>query len=304
VAEPARHRGWRRTLGCLLIIVAGVAASAEFRLPRDEPVPGGVAVVTVAEGGATAPRVLYGKSRVLVVRGGGKRWVAVVGIALDTRPGSQRLTVRAAGSGPRAIEFEVRNKAYETQRITLKNRRYVTPRAADLVRIRREQREIRAALATWTGSPPESLRFEMPVHGIVSSPFGLRRFFNGKPRKPHSGLDIAAPEGTPVRAPLAGRVVATGSYFFNGNAVLLDHGEGLVTMYNHLHRIDVEPGEAVRRGQTIGTVGKTGRVTGPHLHWGVTLNRAMVDPRLFLGQASPDASDAPDETDLKSVPDQ
>ena len=131
--------------------------------------------------------------------------------------------------------------------------------------------------------PSPDLRMYAPVPGRRSGSFGLRRIFNGQSRNPHSGMDIAAATGTPVRAPLAGRVIDTGDYFFNGNTVWLDHGGGLLSMYCHLSAVDVKPGDALQTGERLGAVGATGRVTGPHLHWSISLNRAMVDPALFIG---------------------
>ena len=158
----------------------------------------------------------------------------------------------------------------------------VEPSAEDLVRIERETGIIRAVFTTWSDLPLKSLQFRLPVQGRISSIFGLRRFFNNEPRQPHSGIDIAAPSGAPVVAPLAGIVVESGEYFFNGKTIFLDHGQGLVSMFNHLSRILVERGKRVETGEKIGEVGMTGRVTGPHLHWTVSLNNSRIDPELFL----------------------
>jgi murein DD-endopeptidase MepM/ murein hydrolase activator NlpD len=128
------------------------------------------------------------------------------------------------------------------------------------------------------------LQFRLPVHGRISSIFGLRRYFNEQPRLPHSGIDIAAPIGTPVVAPLDGTVMETGDYFFNGKTVFINHGQGLISMLNHLSRITVKRGVYVRQGQKLGEVGMSGRVTGPHLHWTISLNNSRIDPALFVSE--------------------
>ena len=207
--------------------------------------------------------------------------MAVVGLSLSTRPGRHYLSVNSGGHS-RRVPFEVRDRKYQSQYITLKDKRKVNPTPLDMQRIRRESALIRQAKASWTPTDAIPFAMSLPVHGITSSPFGLRRYFNKQPRRPHSGLDIAVPAGTPIKAPADGIVVNTGNYFFNGNSIFLDHGQGLITMYCHMSEIDVRDGEHVKAGQVIGKVGMTGRATGPHLHWGVILNQVSVDPDLFI----------------------
>ena len=183
--------------------------------------------------------------------------------------------------------------AYAEQRLTVKNQSYVTPDQEQLDRIGRERKIIDAALNNFREVPVRRYFPRRTGRGRRSSSFGLRRFFNEQPRAPHKGMDIAAPQGTPIKAPRDGVVTATGDFFFNGNTVIVDHGQGFVTMYCHLSEIAVENGQAVATGETLGAVGATGRVTGPHLHFGTYLNGTAVDPAICpapVGQATPEKS--------------
>jgi murein DD-endopeptidase MepM/ murein hydrolase activator NlpD len=279
----------RRLLVCCaaaaleLLATAPASATPALVLPRESRVPGGIAILELGPGDTEPGVVLFNGYRSPVLRAV-DGWVALVGIPLDAAPGphTARLQPPDGGTEPRALEFTVAEKQYAEQRLTVANQRHVDPSKEDLARIAAERERIDAALGTFSHDLGPAFELAPPVPGRRSSSFGLRRFFNGQPRNPHSGMDIAAPTGTPVLSPAPGRVLDTGDFFFNGNSVFLDHGQGLVTMYCHLSRIDVAPGDLVPAGGRLGLVGATGRVTGPHLHWGVALNRALVDPALFL----------------------
>lgn len=259
-------------------------AWAGVALPRAAPVPGGIAIVPLSATDTPAPHVYLGGERVMVIGRDG-HWHAVVGLPLTATDGPQQLTVMDHAGRVSTHDVIVQPKEYDTQRIRLKDKRLVDPSAIDLQRIEREQLILRGAFAHWRDTETPELRFDLPARGRVSGNFGLKRFFNDEPRQPHSGIDIAAPLGTPVIAPADGVVIETGDYFFNGRTIFLDHGQGLVSMYNHLHRIRVKPGLVVKRGQRIGDIGASGRATGPHLHWAVSLNSARVDPLLFVPEA-------------------
>lgn len=273
----------RRAMLLLVTLLAPVAAIAQ--LPRSSPVPGGIAIVAVAPETAPLPQVTFEGQRVLVTRADGA-WRAVVGLPLTLKAGEHKISVvDRLQAAPRILTFQVLPKEYEAQYLTLSNKRQVDPNAEDMQRIIRDKEILDSAFNTWSDNLADDLHFDVPAQGRFSSAFGLRRFFNKQPRQPHAGLDIAAPEGTPITAPAAGRIIEVGDYFFNGNTVLIDHGQGLVSMYNHLSRIDATKGQQVARGETIGAIGKTGRVTGAHLHWTISLNNARVDPKLFLEPA-------------------
>jgi murein DD-endopeptidase MepM/ murein hydrolase activator NlpD len=270
----------RKRLNCTFLFLTSLLITAPLHaataLPHTAAVPGGIISIDLGPASGSPPVARYRKNRVMVVQAEG-RWQALVGIKLSAKPGKHQLQI---ASGKQA--FTVQAKKYAEQRLTIKNKRKVNPNKEDMKRIRGERSRINKALRHWQQQATVDTRFILPVTGRLSSPFGLRRFFNQQPRKPHSGIDIAAPEGTAIIAPAAGQIIENGEFFFNGNSVFIDHGQGLVTMYAHMSRIDVKPGQIVKRGETIGAVGHTGRATGPHLHWGVSLNNARVNPALFF----------------------
>ena len=269
-------------LGLLVLPNTGTAATPSHSSgvwPRHLQVPGGIARLSLGPA-ATRPVAHAGEVPLLVV-GDVIDWTALVGVALAAEPGPASITVHTPDGTQRQVAYSVAPKRYSEQQLKV-SPRSVDLSPEDLARHERERAQQQVVTASFSQPLPAALRMSVPVPGRRSSSFGLRRVFNGQARSPHSGMDIAAATGTPVVAPLPGRVIDTGDYFFNGQTVWLDHGGGLLSMVCHLSAIDVRVGDMLATGQRLGAVGATGRVTGPHLHWGVMLNRAMVDPALFL----------------------
>ncbi|MDH5180836.1 MAG: peptidoglycan DD-metalloendopeptidase family protein [Gammaproteobacteria bacterium] len=271
-----------KTIGGCLAALLFLTPIQALALPQHNPIPGGVAIVDLPVSDETTPRVFFNQQRVMVRRVDNK-WQAVIGIPLDIKPGSHLLTLMKK-QGSKELAFKVKNKKYATRHITIPNERMVSPSEKDIERHFREKPLIIAALQTWTEQPEVESNFILPVKGRLTSPFGLKRIYNKQYDRirRHTGLDIAAPTGTPVIAPARAKVIRIGDYFFTGNTVFLDHGQGLLSMYCHLSKVSVKEGDELKRGDRIGDVGSTGRVNGPHLHWVISLNNTKVEPKLFI----------------------
>ncbi|GLK89101.1 peptidoglycan DD-metalloendopeptidase family protein [Pseudomonas turukhanskensis] len=275
----------RLLLFCLFCLALPAHADSYISRLLNKPVPGGVAVIDLGAGTGT-PTATYQGKPVLVVHEQGQRWLAIVGVPLTSKAGPQNIVATDA-SGIRTLSFNVGSKRYAEQRITLKNQRQVNPNPADLKRIEKELAEQTRAYQRFSPGTPSNLLLDKPVNGPLSSRFGVRRFFNGEERNPHSGLDFAVGAGTPIKTPAAGKVILIGNYFFNGNTVFVDHGQGFISMFCHMSKIDVKLGQQLARGAVVGKVGSTGRATGPHMHWNISLNDVRVDPAIFIGAFEP-----------------
>lgn len=269
-------------LSLLLLPVTAFALS----LPKDDPVPGGVAVLQLPDS-TTAPVVQMNHQRIMVLQDQG-HWYAIAGIPLGTQPGDLALDVKIGTDPSVQLKFHVADKQYAEQDLTIKNPHLVNPTPAELTRIEREQAHLHHVFDTWKSRGDPGLAFIWPAAGPQTSDFGLKRVLNGEPRSPHSGIDIGAAAGTPVLAPESGIVADRGDYYFCGNTLTIDLGQGLYSVYCHLSRIDVHKGTHVKRGEVVGAIGATGRTTGPNLHWTVSLNGTPVNPHDFLVEGPPE----------------
>lgn len=253
-----------------LVLAAWVAGQGQA-LQMSYPAEAGLTGVTVRWSGHAVPFTLRGE-----------RWLVTVGIDLDSRPGDHAVDVTFSYEDGRTRvvrePVEVRAEQYPTTELQVEER-FVELSPEDQARADREAAETSAIYDTFTPQRYWSEAFAVPVRGAQDGRnFGHRRVFNGQPRAPHSGADLRASTGTPIYAANSGRVVLAKNLFFSGNAVYIDHGHGLYTTYLHLSEIAVAVGQVVERGERLGLAGATGRVTGPHLHWGVRLLDARVDP--------------------------
>jgi len=269
--------------------VAGEAPHPELKvtLSPARAAQGGVVEVVATSPWPLASLVLVdGERRVpLAPDAGGSRFVGLYGVDFEAVPGERKLLLEgrdAAGvevTGPALLRVVARR--FVVQRLTV-DPRFLEPPPEEKERIERDRQEFARAFAS---SGPDRLwsgRFAKPTEGTPGRNFGARRVYNGRTRSRHAGRDIASPSGTPVAAPSSGRVALAGDFYFSGGSVVLDHGQGLFTMYFHLLCLDVKEGDLVVAGQRIGAVGATGRATGPHLHWAARVLGARVDPAALL----------------------
>lgn len=247
--------------------------------PKDSRIPGGIAVIPLKDLGQSSKVTFNGKKVWQLIDNNNQHW-GIIGIPLKQKVGE--VTYQIDGKDYR---FTIKDKAYKEQYLTVK-RKHSNPPEDQIKRIRKESRLSKVAFTTFSDINKNQgyTSFLLPTQGPISSPFGLKRFFNEQPRRPHSGIDIAAPRGSDIIAPADGEIILTGNFFFNGNSIFIDHGQGLITMYCHMDQLESKQGEKVKAGDIIGKVGSTGRATGPHLHWTVSLNNSRIEPLLFIAQ--------------------
>ncbi|MGD9153275.1 MAG: peptidoglycan DD-metalloendopeptidase family protein [Gammaproteobacteria bacterium] len=262
----------------ILILLLNQNIIAKPSIIKADNVPGGIAIKTVP-----CNCTAYFKHHRTMVLNENQKCFAIIGIPLTTKPGKQYLTIKQNNTKT-TIPINISTKQYPTKYLIIQHKKTTVPKKEIIARLKRERKIIAKIFSCWTYKKQISLDFKLPLTGRLSSPFGARRIINKTILTQHRGIDIAAKTGTPVKAPANGIIINTGNYLLLGNAIFIDHGQGLITIYCHLSKILVKPKQLVKRGQIIGRVGSTGRSTGPHLHWGISLNNTRVNPLLFISQ--------------------
>ena len=236
-----------------------------------------------ASGRPVTARVFDREISLVPVRDG-STWSGLIGVDLETAPGTYPVQIAAESADARPLPathlLAVAARRFPTRRLRVAPV-YVEPPAAEIERIAADAARLDALFKTATGQSLPG-RFEAPVAAAPQDTFGARSIYNGQSRSPHAGVDFRAPTGNPIASPGAASVVLADDLFFTGRTVALDHGLGLISVLAHLSKIGVRVGDAVKAGDVVGEVGATGRVTGPHLHWSVRLNGARVDPMSLL----------------------
>ncbi|WP_233487248.1 peptidoglycan DD-metalloendopeptidase family protein [Candidatus Thioglobus autotrophicus] len=264
----------------LLLLLLPLTVMANLTI-KNTPVPGGVAVVDFYTNHSN-PKAFYSQVPVYIQHLNDTHWQALIGIPLLAKTGDKQLTIKDFST--RQITFKVGEHAYQEQHITLsgKNKKYVNPNLSHMDRIKQERPILSKARKTFSDASIQESAFMRPVPGVTTSPFGFKRFYNGQARRPHTGLDYAGETGANIKASASGKVIISDEFFFNGNTVFIDHGQGLISVYIHLNKRLVEAGQIVKQGDIIGTIGQTGRATGPHLHFGIYLNQTVINPNLLI----------------------
>ncbi len=263
----------------ILLLLLAIVSPSLFAHPQQALVPGGIALLQLPN--YTRKTQIFFNGKHVAVFAYKNSWVALAGIGLKTRPGDYAFSIHQPDGLTLNVKIHIKPKKYRRQYLSIKNKREVNPNKKDMLRIIAESKRKKKAKHLFTKNTPR-VNFIWPVTGPISSIFGLRRFFNGQERRPHNGLDIAVPEGTPIKAAADGTVIDAGNFFFSGNMIFINHGEGIISLYAHLSKINVKPGDKVKQGDIIGEVGHTGRATGPHLHFAVIANQVLIDPVLML----------------------
>jgi len=248
--------------------------------PDHSPFPGGVINKIIKISSTEISNVKAEQKSVYLCQVDEDHWKVLVPISLS----SEIKPIIISNQGKTLLKVLILDKEYRESKITIDNMDLVSPPAEYLPRIKKEAELGKAALNIVSNRYHSILKMSLPVEGLKSSEFGVRRFINNEPRNRHTGLDIAAKVGTEIISPLSGKVLLVGDFYYRGKTVFLDHGGGIISTYSHLSKISVQEGQLIKKNEIIGKVGQSGRVTGPHLHWQIVLSGIPVDPELFLQQ--------------------